>query len=54
MVLEDKRPLASAPAAPGVPPALKPPVDPETLIHTHLRQGPFWQTIPAYAAVSEG
>jgi lysine 2,3-aminomutase len=34
-------------------PALKPPVDPSTLVHRELLTGPFWQRIPAYAAVSE-
>src|SRR5262245_17665132 len=34
-------------------PALKPPVPVETLVHTRLREGPFWKAIPAYAAVSE-
>jgi lysine 2,3-aminomutase len=44
---------ALAAAAPGVPPALKPPVDPATLNHRELLDGPFWQRIPAYAAVTE-
>jgi lysine 2,3-aminomutase len=35
------------------PPARKPPVDPATLSHRDLLQGPFWQRIPAYAGVSE-
>src|SRR4249920_3200573 len=34
-------------------PALKPPVDPATLVHSRLREGPFWRKIPAYANVSE-
>src|SRR5690242_16596983 len=38
---------------PDTPPALKPPVDPATLVHRQLLDGPFWQHIPAYAAVSE-
>ncbi|HET6284297.1 MAG TPA: KamA family radical SAM protein [Polyangia bacterium] len=33
--------------------ALKPPVDPVSLSHTHLLDGPFWQRMPAYAGVSE-
>jgi lysine 2,3-aminomutase len=33
--------------------ALKPPVDPATLTHARLVEGPFWQRIPAYANVSE-
>ncbi len=43
----------SAEAQQPVPPALKPPVDPSTLEHKNLLQGPFWQRIPAYAAVTE-
>ena len=35
------------------PAALKPPVDPASLAHTRLLDGPFWQRIPAYAGVSE-
>ena len=30
-----------------------PPVDPATLVHRELLRGPFWQRIPAYAAVDE-
>jgi lysine 2,3-aminomutase len=33
--------------------ALKPPVDPATLVHKQLREGPFWQRVPAYAHVDE-
>ncbi len=36
-----------------IPPALKPPVDPVTLKHTQLLDGPFWQRVPTYAAVTE-
>jgi lysine 2,3-aminomutase len=32
---------------------LKPPVDPQSLEHLSLRAGPFWQSIPAYAEISE-
>ncbi|ACY12822.1 KamA family radical SAM protein [Haliangium ochraceum] len=32
---------------------LKAPVDPATLAHRHLLDGPFWQRIPAYKEVSE-
>jgi lysine 2,3-aminomutase len=35
------------------PAALKPPVDPVSLSHTRLLDGPFWQRIPTYAGVSE-
>jgi lysine 2,3-aminomutase len=35
------------------PPALKTPVDPATLAHRQLLEGPFWQKIPAYSAVGE-
>ncbi len=31
----------------------KPPVDPSTLVHKQLRDGPFWQRLPAYKDVSE-
>ncbi|MDB4964474.1 MAG: Lysine 2,3-aminomutase [Myxococcales bacterium] len=37
----------------GKPNALKPPVDESTLAHKHVVRGPFWQKIPAYAAVTE-
>jgi lysine 2,3-aminomutase len=37
----------------GAPPALKPPVDPRTLVHRNLVEGPFWQKVPAYAGISE-
>src|SRR5262249_36922733 len=33
--------------------ALKPPVDPASLEHKNLREGPFWQKIPAYKDISE-
>src|SRR5712692_8718372 len=33
--------------------ALKAPVDPASLVHGHLRSGPFWQKVPAYADVTE-
>jgi lysine 2,3-aminomutase len=32
---------------------LKPQVDPASLVHRQLLEGPFWQRIPAYADVSE-
>lgn len=35
------------------PPALKPPVDPATLLHRQLPRSVFWSHIPAYAAVDE-
>ena len=31
----------------------KPPVDPESLVHKQLLDGPFWQRIPAYREVDE-
>jgi lysine 2,3-aminomutase len=37
----------------GAPPALKPPVDPATLSHRELLDGPFWQRVPAYAQITE-
>lgn len=39
--------------APTAIPALRPPVDPSTLVHRELLRGPFWQRIPAYRNVSE-
>src|SRR3954452_19950550 len=44
---------AGPPDGAELPPALKPPVDPATLVHRQLLDGPFWQRIPSYAAVSE-
>jgi len=39
---------------PNEPPvAKKPPVDPATLVHRHLLDGPFWHAIPAYREVTE-
>lgn len=35
------------------PAALKPPVDPATLLHRQLRQGRFWSHIPTYANIDE-
>jgi lysine 2,3-aminomutase len=35
------------------PPALKPPVSADALLHRQLLEGPFWRRIPAYAQVSE-
>jgi lysine 2,3-aminomutase len=35
------------------PAALKPPVDPNTLVHHQLLRGEFWRKIPAYAEVGE-
>lgn len=32
---------------------IKPAVDPATLVHKQLLDGPFWQAIPAYASVDE-
>ncbi len=39
------------PTTPIVP--KKPPVDPETLVHKQLLDGPFWHQIPAYREVTE-
>ena len=33
--------------------ALKPAVDPATIVHTKLKSGPFWQKVPAYAEITE-
>jgi lysine 2,3-aminomutase len=44
---------SDAPGPTGLPPALKPPVDPSSLVHRQLLDGPFWQHIPAYAQISE-
>ncbi|MBP9113929.1 MAG: KamA family radical SAM protein [Polyangiaceae bacterium] len=38
---------------PALPPAQKPPVDPATLRHKQLLDGPFWQRIPSYKDVNE-
>jgi lysine 2,3-aminomutase len=43
--------LSSEAAEP--PPALKPPVAPESLTHRDLLGGDFWRRIPAYAEISE-
>ena len=54
MAAEEQRLPTLTDAAPSEPPpALKPPVDPSTLTHRQLREGPFWRKIPAYAEVSE-
>jgi lysine 2,3-aminomutase len=48
-------PEAKAQTAEGAapPPALKPPVSEDALLHRQLLEGPFWRRIPAYAEVSE-
>src|SRR5579859_3602616 len=38
---------------PAPPAAIKPPASPDTLSHKELRNGPWWQKIPAYAGVGE-
>jgi lysine 2,3-aminomutase len=43
--------LAQVEAGAHPPPALKPPVDPATLVHRQLLGGEFWRKIPAYAEV---
>jgi len=43
----------AAEAPEGIGGVAKPPVDPASLAHAALLQGPFWQRIPAYAGVSE-
>lgn len=43
--------LSNTPAAPE--PKRKPPVDPATLAHRELLEGPFWQRIPAYKNIGE-
>jgi lysine 2,3-aminomutase len=48
MAVESKLPVMAPP-----PTARKSPVDPATLRHTQLLEGPFWRKIPAYAEVSE-
>ncbi|MBT8491571.1 MAG: KamA family radical SAM protein [Deltaproteobacteria bacterium] len=45
--LKTKPPTGEAPAA------LKPPVDPDSLVHRQLRDDEFWRRIPAYADVDE-
>ncbi len=44
-------PVVNQPATPIQ--AKKPPVDPKTLVHKDLLDGPFWQRIPAYRDVDE-
>jgi lysine 2,3-aminomutase len=48
-------PVSASPKAhaPVLPPTLKPPADPGTLVHRQLRDGPFWQRLRAYADVPE-
>jgi lysine 2,3-aminomutase len=55
MSAEPSLPPVVAPVTVDVapPPALKPPVDPATLVHRRLLDGPFWQKVPAYAGISE-
>jgi lysine 2,3-aminomutase len=47
--------LRVLPTVPNLSPvaAKKPPVDPATLAHKELLDGPFWQKIPAYREVTE-
>ena len=48
--------MATLPVVQAVPPpvvAKKPAVDPSTLVHKDLLDGPFWQRIPAYREVDE-
>jgi lysine 2,3-aminomutase len=35
------------------PKALKPPVDPDSLVHKQFREGEFWRCVPGYADVDE-
>ncbi|MFO0677806.1 MAG: KamA family radical SAM protein [Polyangiaceae bacterium] len=49
---EGAQKLHVLPNAPAVA-AKKPPVDPQTLVHKQLLEGPFWQKIPAYKDVDE-
>jgi lysine 2,3-aminomutase len=46
-------PSRTTPRPPLPPPALKPAVEPASLRHRDLREGPFWQRIPAYAEIDE-
>ena len=50
MIPEAKAQIAEGPSPP---PALKPPVLEDALIHRQLVEGSFWQRIPTYAEVSE-
>lgn len=45
--------LPIAPQSPSPIHAKKPPVDPSTLVHKQLLDGPFWQRIPAWRNVDE-
>src|SRR5947209_1744822 len=53
MALEEKLAPPISSVEPAPPPALKPPADPATLLHTRLLDGAFWQRIPAYASIGE-
>lgn len=44
--------LAKRPSEP-IPPALKPPVDPDTLLHKRLLEAPDFRRIPAWADVTD-
>ena len=48
-----KLPVMTSSGAPEPVHALKPPVDPATLVHRQLRGGDFWRAIPAYRDIDE-
>src|SRR5690606_38817664 len=49
---QTKLPVVTSGAAAPVP-ALKPPVDPASLVHRQLLGGEFWRKIPAYREIDE-
>jgi lysine 2,3-aminomutase len=53
MTPEAVAPSASLTVLGSSSPALKPPAGPAAVAHRDLLEGPFWQHIPAYAAVTE-
>ena len=54
MATKSRLAVAEAPLAEAASPAaIKPPVAPEAIEHLNILQGPFWQRLPAYAAIDE-
>ena len=45
--------LKTKPPGDEAPAALKPPVDPDSLVHRQLRDDEFWRRIPAYSEIDE-
>jgi len=51
--MDQLKQIGVSPPADAPVPHLKPRVDPSTLLHRQLLDGPFWQRIPAYRGVDE-